>query len=579
MRRFNQQTRRFKRRVKRASLSQLRNILVLLSERLNKVRSVSGKKRIKAKIIITQMAIRNRMGSSPWANQGDVWANQSGSGSGNPAGITPSFINNMQSGFNRFGCEFLCNRLQIQKNMLYAFQSSGNTNQNWQNRLQNRINYITNLITKNNCNCGDEPPRTFDCKSIRPYCNPITNQLNAGNTAFVQAVMQNIASQFGVTVADVNAMYKKCCVETTRGDGRFACYDDGNCYPDPNGPYATMADCQKECGPRGGGKYDCIDGNCMPSPNGPYATMAECQKKCDPNVGGGRWHCEGGNCYPHPNGQYSSQQKCIEDCRDPRGNGRFSCDPDTFQCYPDPNGIYTSMADCQKRCKPTVGSGPCPPNDKGSPWYTLGPTNFCNSDWCNPTHNHIDCRCCPDNPPPPPRKRYSCDKKTGQCYFDPNGPFTSIADCQKNCKPTVGGGDRWHCEGGNCYPHPSGIYASQADCLRRCGDPVGGQRFMCENGNCFPHPNGTYTSMADCQKRCRRGNNSRRMKDCYLCDKEGGVINVSRIPINQPCPKGRLSSPVDANGKSKNPCGERGRPTPTQGAQTNFSGIWFNDEY
>ena len=79
MSRIKIQLNKFRRRIKRASVSQLKEILVLLSSRLNKSRSLSSKKRIKAKIIITQMAIRGRVGNPSGLIGGPAsWTNAAG---------------------------------------------------------------------------------------------------------------------------------------------------------------------------------------------------------------------------------------------------------------------------------------------------------------------------------------------------------------------------------------------------------------------------------------------------------------------------------------------------------------------
>ena len=263
MSRIKIQLNKFRRRIKRASVSQLKEILVLLSSRLNKSRSLSSKKRIKAKIIITQMAIRGRVGNPSGLIGGPAsWTNAAGPSS--LQGVTAAFTSNMQDGYNKFGCQFLCNRLLIQQNLLGGL-STAQSNSNWQTQLQNKVDYIQGLIQQYGCMCSDYQPRKFNCNALKPYCKPLTNQTNAGNMVAVNATMTNIAQQYGVSLTDVQAMFNKCCGDDS-GRTRYFCYDDGNCYPDPNGQYATMADCQKACGPRGGGRFSCKDGNCVPDP-------------------------------------------------------------------------------------------------------------------------------------------------------------------------------------------------------------------------------------------------------------------------------------------------------------------------
>ena len=571
MARIKIQINKFRRRIKKASLSQLKEILVLLSRRLNKSRSLSSKKRIKAKIIITQMAIRGKMGN-PALTTGLIGGPASWTNAAGPSvqGVTPAFASNILDGYNKFGCEFLCNRLLIQQNLLVGL-STAQTNSNWQTQLQNKIDHIQGLIQKYGCMCSDYRPRPFNCNAIKPYCKPLTNQTNGGNMVAVNATMTSISQQYGVSLTDVQAMFTKCCGDDT-GRTRYSCYDDGTCHPDPNGQYATMADCQKNCGPRGDTRYSCYDdGNCYPDPNGQYMSLADCQKLCRPDRGDNRWMCEGGNCYPHPNGQFATQADCLKKC-DPRGDigcedvqkwcrkyklslsggiqpiqnsvvidcantlnisytqaeallkkccdprvgdGRYSCRDGN--CYPDPNGQYMSLADCQKKCDPRGGGR----------WHCEGGTCFPHPSGA--FASQADClqKC-------GPRGGGKFDCIDGNCMPSPTGPYPTMAACQQKCDPRLGEG-RFSCEGGNCYPDSSGIYTSMSDCQQKCGHT----RFRCQNGNCFPDPTGPYASMADCQKKCDPRGGGR-----WLC--EGGNC--------YPHPTGQFTSQADCLQK----CGPRG---------------------
>lgn len=71
-------------------------------------------------------------------------------------GITQTFTNNMMNGYNQFGCSFLYNRQGVLQNKLNQLQSAG-TNPLWQQMLQNRITYMSNMIM-NNCTGGPTPP-------------------------------------------------------------------------------------------------------------------------------------------------------------------------------------------------------------------------------------------------------------------------------------------------------------------------------------------------------------------------------------------------------------------------------------
>ena len=112
-------------------------------------------------------------------------------------GLTITFINNMQSGFNRFGCSFLYNRHQALHNKLMQLQSDG-TNPLWQQMLGNRINYINNLVM-NNCTGGPTPGPTGGTPPPPGYgSNNPNNPNNPTNPAM------NYATNMGISQATQN---------------------------------------------------------------------------------------------------------------------------------------------------------------------------------------------------------------------------------------------------------------------------------------------------------------------------------------------------------------------------------------
>ena len=109
-------------------------------------------------------------------------------------GITTTFVNNMQSGFNRFGCSFLYNRHQALHNKLMQLQSDG-TNPLWQQMLGNRINYINSVIM-NNCTGGPTPGPTGGTPPPPGYgSNNPNNPNNPTNPAL------NYATNMGISQA------------------------------------------------------------------------------------------------------------------------------------------------------------------------------------------------------------------------------------------------------------------------------------------------------------------------------------------------------------------------------------------
>ena len=325
MRGIRKQMRRFKGRIKNASLPQLRKILVVLAERLNSVNSIFSKKRIKSKIIITQMAIRNKMGTSNSLGGGQIiggaaeWSNQTGKSMQQAPpqtpGITSNFVNNMNNGYQRFGCKFLCSRLYIQKNLLVGFQTSG-TQPNWAQNVQNKYNYIASLIQKYKCDCN-QFDFELDCKRMKPYCNPLRNLFKNGNTAAANGIIQSIASQYNISDAVVQSTYKKCCAEEddgNSGDGRIDCE---RIKPYCEKITSLIANNQTQA-------LQTLMNNIAQQFGVTYAEVKTAYYKCcEPNVGG--------------------------------GDRRYSCDKKTGNCYADPNGIYATIADCKKNCRPDRG--------------------------------------------------------------------------------------------------------------------------------------------------------------------------------------------------------------------------------
>jgi|TARA_R110000851_G_scaffold56807_7_gene132710 hypothetical protein len=62
-------------------------------------------------------------------------------------GLNATFVNNMYNGYNQFGCSFLYNRHSAIQTRLDGLRAA-RTNPDWQERLENKIYYITLLITQ-----------------------------------------------------------------------------------------------------------------------------------------------------------------------------------------------------------------------------------------------------------------------------------------------------------------------------------------------------------------------------------------------------------------------------------------------
>jgi subtilisin len=116
-------------------------------------------------------------------------------------------------------------------------------------------------------------------------------------------------------------------------------------------------------------------------------------------------------------------------------------------------------------------------------------------------YGRIDAKAAVDNAP---AIRYSCSGAPNyQCIQDPNGPYTSLAECQAACTAP---GTRYRCTGTpnyQCVQDPSGPYNSLAECQAACQAPV--IKYRCSgapNYQCIEDPNGPYNSLAACQAAC-----------------------------------------------------------------------------
>jgi len=100
-----------------------------------------------------------------------------------PPGITTTFVNNIASGMNRFGCSFLYNRHSHLVGKLNQLKQAG-TNPQWQTMLTNRISHINSLIM-GNCTGGPTPGPV----------KPMPNTPSGGNAAPNQPMMNASGKQ------------------------------------------------------------------------------------------------------------------------------------------------------------------------------------------------------------------------------------------------------------------------------------------------------------------------------------------------------------------------------------------------
>ncbi len=100
--------------------------------------------------------------------------------------------------------------------------------------------------------------------------------------------------------------------------------------------------------------------------------------------------------------------------------------------------------------------------------------------------------------------KYSC--MNGTCVPNPNGQYSSLSQCQANCKTSQ---QRYSCRTINvlgrqqkqCIPDPYGQYSSLSECQSNCTS-TSSQRYSCVNGQCVATPYGQYSSLSECQSIC-----------------------------------------------------------------------------
>jgi hypothetical protein len=111
----------------------------------------------------------------------------------------------------------------------------------------------------------------------------------------------------------------------------YQCTPTG-CVPvyDGSGNFTTLAACENSCSAV---PYACIDGNCVQTLDGKYATLEDCQANCGVSV---PYACVDGNCIQTLDGEYATLEDCQANCG-VSGSTRIQIeDPEFFDksyCY------------------------------------------------------------------------------------------------------------------------------------------------------------------------------------------------------------------------------------------------------
>jgi len=195
---------------------------------------------------------------------------------------------------------------------------------------------------------------------IPAICSKCTSHYNswvaAGSPVPITGDWANYGAQ-GQQICLLLINNPQCCNPSTNHECQ-----NGQCVPDPNGQYPTMADCQTNCGVT----HYCVD--CVQQIMSSYTVPGSCPPGMldmgtnpSPNPGP-CWDCQTGTCQPGWVGE-NTQQDCQQTCTQ-----NFECVNNA--CVSDPNGQYTSMSQCQQNCNQSsydcAGSTP------------FGPPSACN---------------------------------------------------------------------------------------------------------------------------------------------------------------------------------------------------------
>ena len=87
----------------------------------------------------------------------------------NESYITPDFVDNMEDGFDRFGCKFLQSKIvALNKKLQEVSGASGNMHPKWQEQIKSRLMYIEQLMISYECITREEADEMPEFKVVGP---------------------------------------------------------------------------------------------------------------------------------------------------------------------------------------------------------------------------------------------------------------------------------------------------------------------------------------------------------------------------------------------------------------------------
>lgn len=316
----------------------------------------------------------------------------------------------------------------------------------------------------------------------------------------------------------------------------YNCDTSGNCFPDDNGPYGSIEECQSavasgECyeGPNLPWLCDQTTGKCIQHTSGTYATKEECEAAgCTTEVPEDRWACipHTGECVKTENGPYTTYQDCVDGCVEQK---RYRCDRASGSCIEDPNGEYATADDCLA----AILRGDCEKDPDGAFTYDCAGTPT-NDPWCYAVRGDAGrwetmeeceankdlpiskggCRededggeipCCPQFPGNVLTARITYGKKGSECVVEHPIRYVDPGPGQKrHCWVP----DRINeCELMKCDPHPDCCFCPQSDWIFVFPDCEAHQTYLAATLCCEFDPNtGQYYWVLSADMSCRPEN-------------------------------------------------------------------------
>ena len=341
--------------------------------------------------------------------------------------------------------------------------------------------YLCDSTTNYQCAATGDPnapfDSLFDCQTAHPNgCEPTSDDYDCNaSTGYVCAVSPG--GPFS-TLGACLSTYPQGCEPTSddyecvQGEVGFQCVvQAGGTFQGPT----AQSDCQDAvtnnvapCNTRDPKAYDCVNRDgvmvCIQDPAGPF-TGPTAQSDCNACIATptcldcndpveDKWKCID-EVDPDRPGQLTGNKICVMD-----PTGTFANQPDCQACIADPNCVECNEGDpTMWNCVRKTHSG----GDTKGPGR--GPTWISGTEGGETT---LD------------RSMLQEQAGTMMCIQDPAGPFISQGDCQNciadpNCKDCNRGEGGWGCTGsgcepGGCGPMPNGPYSSMAECEANTDD-------------------------------------------------------------------------------------------------------------